>query len=181
MRRANILQRWWIKKRIELLQEFLPLIKGKIIIDVGGNDGFLEEQLRIDAIVCDRELNLLRSDFSSVLCDALRLPFKRAVVDVVICSHTLEHVDPILALREFEFVLKKEGLCILIVPYVHPYWKLRELTLPFEHKPFDLKRIQRLLSKTGFEPFSWKVFALGLDLFVIAKKRNLDKTWHLCQ
>ena len=145
--KQTFLQRWRINKRVELLRELVPLIEDKIIVDVGGNDGFLEQQLKLDAILCDKELDLLGGVFSSILCDATKLLFRKNVVSVVICSHTLRDLNPILALMEFEFVLEKQCLCILIVPYSHPYWKLRRFTLPFEHKPFDMKRMRTLLVK----------------------------------
>jgi len=50
--------------------------------------------------------------------DALRLPFRDAVVDAVVCSEALEHLpDPFGALTEIARVLKPGGRALVTVPF----------------------------------------------------------------
>jgi len=60
--------------------------------------------------------------------DALRLPFRDAVVDAVVCSEALEHLpDPVGALTEIARVLRPGGRAVLGYPRVD---RLMEMLFP---------------------------------------------------
>lgn len=52
-----------------------------------------------------------------VTCDARKLPFKNSVFDVVFCEYVLEHIThKESVIREMKKVLRKNGVCVAIVP-----------------------------------------------------------------
>ena len=59
----------------------------------------------------------LRPGVALAVMNIMKMGFKDAAFDMVICSHVLEHVpDDLTALREIRRVLKPEGLGIIQVP-----------------------------------------------------------------
>lgn len=81
----------------------------KTIMDVGCGSVFgllpleSENVIHIDIEVTDFNKSILE-----VQCDAHNLPFKEDSVDIVYCSHTLEHCEnPLMVLRELKRVSKK--------------------------------------------------------------------------
>jgi SAM-dependent methyltransferase len=74
--------------------------------------------------------------------DALRLPFRDAVVDVVVCSEALEHLpDPFGALSELSRVLKPGGRALLTVPFaIGLHEAPRDF---FRYTPYGLRELCR--------------------------------------
>lgn len=74
--------------------------------------------------------------------DALRLPFRDAAVDVVVCSEALEHLpDPFGALAEIARVLKPGGRTLLTVPFaIGLHEAPRDF---FRYTPYGLRELCR--------------------------------------
>lgn len=52
-----------------------------------------------------------------IICDIIDMPLEDGSVDAILCSEVLEHLkNPILAIKEFGRILKKEGVLILTAP-----------------------------------------------------------------
>ena len=63
----------------------------------------------------------IESPLAKIKMDIHRIPFEENKFDVVLCNHVLEHVqDDILAMSEFNRVLKPGGWAILQVPFFAP-------------------------------------------------------------
>ena len=78
----------------------------------GGISRRLRDRPNLDYVASD-----LLAAPPAVQADITRLPFADGSVDVIICSHVLEHVpDDRRALRELRRVLRPEGWAVLLVP-----------------------------------------------------------------
>ncbi len=108
------------------LQEILKKVKGKKVLEVGCGRGLLAEKLAIKNKVtgCD----IVIADSVAARYPAVKfvegnienLPFKDRSYDVVVTTHTVEHVKNLgLALSELRRVAKKE--LIIVVPKQRPY------------------------------------------------------------
>ncbi len=91
------------------------------LLDVGSGSGAYDAPLRrrwpnVQAVAVDQSLHMLEAHprrATTAAADALRLPFPRAMFDVVMANHMLYHVSDIeSALREFRRVLKPDGILI---------------------------------------------------------------------
>jgi len=61
----------------------------------------------------------LESPLAKIKMDIHQIPFEENTFDVVICNHVLEHVQKdILAMKEINRVLKKNGWAIMQVPFM---------------------------------------------------------------
>ena len=59
----------------------------------------------------------LSSSDAMVRFDLTKLPLAQAVVDLVICSHVLEHIpDDLSAMRELGRILSPQGIALIVVP-----------------------------------------------------------------
>ena len=53
----------------------------------------------------------------NIVCDIIDMPLENESVDVVLCSEVFEHLkNPILAIKEFDRILKPDGKLILTAP-----------------------------------------------------------------
>ena len=50
----------------------------------------------------------------NIVCDIVDMPLESESVDVILCSEVFEHLqDPVLAIKEFSRIIKKDGKLIL--------------------------------------------------------------------
>ena len=94
--------------------------KDRKVLDIGCGHGFLLSKLDISN-------NCIGVDYISdnprkinkrvVNLDRDKIPFKPHTFDVIICSNVLEHITrPLFVLKQIKFLLKKDGLAIIVVP-----------------------------------------------------------------
>ncbi len=107
----------------ELLQRwFETAALGGNVLDIGGGSSPYARLLQRDAQLIN--LDIERSDATSVIADAHALPFASGSLDAAICTNVLEHVRaPQVCIREITRALRKGGELIVIVPFmfkVHP-------------------------------------------------------------
>lgn len=107
-----------------VLEDFLtaPLDRYDLL-NVGGSAGVIDNYLArhfnsvigidIDAPAIEHaQRSFTRANLHFQVADALRLPYRDASFDVVVCSHVYEHVpDPQLMFDEISRVLRKGGVC----------------------------------------------------------------------
>jgi len=119
--------------RLKLIKEFLGAIDGKMVSDIGCGNGsvsFLFQSLGAKVYSVDVSMRALQQTrslrslnehkFDPSLCqgDAMKLPFREEVFDIVCCIETLEHLsDDRAAIKEIARVAKPESTVILSVPY----------------------------------------------------------------
>ncbi len=121
----------------------LPIIKGKIKLDIGCGDKKHEGFTGIDIRDCGQ----------AIVWDVRDgIPLPDESVDFIWSSHVLEHFDNEEiedVLREFYRVLKKEGVSQNILPHV-----LDPTAFYFDHKTFwNEERVKTLVGVPGLEGF----------------------------
>jgi 2-polyprenyl-3-methyl-5-hydroxy-6-metoxy-1,4-benzoquinol methylase len=120
--RPGTLLRWQALKKI-LEQE---INAAKNILDVGGFDGVISDQLRrlkpelkIVLLDIDHEGVFLskQKGLSAINGSVLELPIKSQKIDLVLCLDLIEHVDRDgVLLKEIAGALKENGIIILTTP-----------------------------------------------------------------
>lgn len=108
--------------------------------------------------------------------DINRLPFKKDSFDVVICLDVLYHqgVNPNLAIKEFQRVLKKEGLLYLQEPAYNFLKSRHDITIATSRR-FTRNQIAKMIIMAGFKILKASYFNT-LMFLPIAAKRLIDKT-----
>jgi SAM-dependent methyltransferase len=138
------------------------------ILDIGCGSGNLLSVLRKNGFT-----SIYGSDFSQESVDSTNRKFVdqafRADIkdvtsfdnrkyDVVICADVLEHIeDDILALRSIYFLLEKDGLLVLSVPYNMKYWSSHD-EFSGHIRRYNLNDLEEKITKSGFsvlESFGW--------------------------
>jgi ubiquinone/menaquinone biosynthesis C-methylase UbiE len=125
------------------IKKILKAISGKTVLDIGCGRGFLAKKIAskktkvrvtgLDIIIPNYLKNTPRLKF--VTGDVEKLPFGKKTFDVVVCTHTLEHVqNPQRVLSEMRRVAKKK--IIIVVPRQKEYQYTFDLHLnffPYQH------------------------------------------------
>ena len=147
-------------------EEILANLQGKKVLEVGCGRGYLAGKLAarnkvtgVDIIVGDKTREKY-PEVTFVEAAIEKLPFKDNSFDVVVTTHTLEHVQNLpAALAELRRVAKKE--LVIVVPRQRPY-----------KYTFSLH--------TQFFPYEWSLqSAFGIDKKTVIK--NLDHDWYYHQ
>jgi ubiquinone/menaquinone biosynthesis C-methylase UbiE len=134
------------------LPGLFPDLEGRIVVDCAGGTGYWADWCAqrgaraIAADFCIEMLALARSP--SVLADNLRLPFKSACVDIVVCSFGLGYAPS--CIGELARIVRRGGA--IIASDVHPEAIARGWTRSFringssvavEHEPYSLASLAR--------------------------------------
>lgn len=187
----NFFQRTWHTKK---LQAVLSQISEQPynVLDVGCASGWFLSQIHKkypkancygvdiyeDAITYGKKKY---PKISFYVADAHKLPFKSGTFDLVICTEVLEHVDdPKRVVLEIRRVLKKNGQAIieldsgsLLFSIVWFLWGLSRGSV-WHHAhlhSFTVKKLGKLLLRSGFVVNSKKQFNLGMAMvFRVSKK-----------
>ena len=144
------------------------------ILDIGTADGLMLSNLKDafpnttcigieyaeDLMSCceSKTINLIQGD-------ALVLPIKDNVFDVVIATAIIEHVsEPIRLVREAFRVLRKNGILIMTTP--HPFWEgiathIGHLKREEHHELINLGKLISLFNIVGFEIVNAEQFMIS--------------------
>ena len=145
----------------------------KLILDIGTADGLMLEHLSASLgaifVGVDISFELLTANssrsFQPTRADALALPFREGVFDVVIATAVIEHVqDGKKLLCECQRVLRKGGLLILTTPV--PFFdRISELIGQQQRdihlKRFTLDELRQLCSKVGLKTLKAERFMMS--------------------
>lgn len=138
--------------------------KPRSILDIGAADGLMLNNLKevFPAATCigiEYANDLIACSKSKNLCllrgDALALPMKDNVFDVVIATAIIEHVsNPIQLICEAFRVLRKNGIFVVTTP--HPFWEriathIGHLKEEEHNELITLNKLVSLFDKAGFE------------------------------
>jgi glycosyltransferase involved in cell wall biosynthesis len=186
-------RRLWHKRKNEMIIQKLP-IESDRILDAGFGSGTLFDSLlekgkqiygldigndfvRFVHDTFGNNVDLLHSDVGNI-------PFLDEVMDCVICSEVLEHVQkPADVIKEFYRVLRPSGTVLITTPNISLRWAITEAVwtrvrreiIETEHVAFTRRRLRYYLLKSGFRVFEDRVFMGGNLNFVAAKKITEEK------
>lgn len=107
------------RPKVDIIKKWLPIGETPTILEIGAGDGYLTNYLHDLGTVAavDFSLPMLRENRcdTRAVADALHLPFRNRVCDVVVEANLLHHVaQPAAVVREMGRVSK--GLVVLIEP-----------------------------------------------------------------
>jgi ubiquinone/menaquinone biosynthesis C-methylase UbiE len=173
--KTSLKREGYLKIVKKIITELPP---GSKILDVGcGKGAYLKDINRIRS-----DLELYGVDIGNVkefLPDYINfevssgddLPFEDEKFDLIICFHVLEHVlNPMDFLREFNRVLKNEGLVYVEMPYYKtinsPEGNVNFWSDPTHVRPYNRCSIQRMLNYTHFDIIKIKVWRTYLTILI---------------
>lgn len=187
----NILQRVWHTRKLStVVKRISPAPKN--ILDVGCASGWFLFQLHKkfpkakcfgvdiygDAVTYGKKKY---PSLSFSVADAHKLPYKAGTFDLVVCTEVLEHVeDPLHVVLEIKRVLKKNGQAVIeldsgsiLFSMVWFLWGLSRGNV-WHHAhlhSFTVKKLEKLLIKSGFAIENKRQFNLGMAMIFSARKR----------
>jgi SAM-dependent methyltransferase len=140
--------RAYIRKLIELASKKTK--EGSLVLDAGAGEGFWRylfihcEYYTQDLGVGESEWDYSKIDYK---CDINNIPVENNKFDVILLTEVLEHLpEPLLALKELNRILKKEGLLYLTVPQG---W--REHEVPYDFFRYTSFGLKYLFNLSNFE------------------------------
>ena len=147
----------------------LELVKNKRVLEVGCGRGYLANKLskhnKVTAcdIVISQDLKKRYKKVKFVEANIESLPFKVGEFDVVVTTHTLEHVKNLdVAVAEIKRVASKQ--VIIVVPRQRPYKYTFSLHTQFFPYKWSLE------NAFGYDPKTTTIKKLGDWLYVENKK-----------
>lgn len=145
---------WVIKKLLEIEG-------GKIILDAGAGEmkyakyckhlKYIAQDFgKYDPHKDNRGFQMTKWDTSAcnITCDIIDMPLERGSIDAIMCTEVFEHIkNPVLALKEFNRVLKNEGILLLTAPVC----SLTHMAPYYYYNGFSLYWYREHLRENGFE------------------------------
>lgn len=178
------LQRYWQRKRVQLITRFAEGHGRKL--DVGCGSSRIISRC-VNVVGTDIQLNKLRylhyrinSSLPLVNSSIFQLPFQAACFDVVICSQVIEHLPTVIQwMDELDRVLKPGGMLILGTPdYNKLSWRVIEFLYRLfapsgyadEHiTHYTFSSLYDLLANDKFQLVN-KRYICNAELILVAKK-----------
>lgn len=170
--------KWWsvflntfYPLRKELFDEMKQFCKSKelhgSILDVGcGSKPYkdlfeaCDEYVGIDVAQTGHDHTFSQVD---VTFDGIQIPFGDETFDTIICTEVLEHcIDPYGLISEMHRVLKKDGCCIISVPFLWP-----EHEIPYDFRRYNSYGIRQIFDGKKFSIIYHKKLVLGLSSILI--------------
>jgi len=181
-RPPNRLLQWRAKIYLKQILHHLTIDKNTPVLEIGCNHGYLTEllaTLSTSVIGVDINHSIIRTSNKKYLkvMDACDLKFPDHSLDLIVSTHTIEHIpDTLLFFREMTRVLKKDGHIILIYPWepVRGYTLIPEIfTMKRSFKEcrkihihaFTPFRIKSILSSPLFHK-AWNIFFVPQPNFI---------------
>lgn len=117
----------WEKFFDEKIKE---IAKEKNIIDIGGGFRFQKGLKKYEPLFRESSYRVLDIEAKygpDIIGDIHNLPFQNESIDAIICKAVLEHVySPQRAVNEMRRVLRKQGKCLVYLPFLYPYHALKD-------------------------------------------------------
>jgi 2-polyprenyl-3-methyl-5-hydroxy-6-metoxy-1,4-benzoquinol methylase len=157
------------KRRSELIIKYGRITAGKKVLDIGCGTGifsryFAETGANVTSIDISPDLieeakKETQLPITYQVGDAEHLPFPDATFDVVAGSSILHHLDPVVALRDVNRVLKADGRCAFAEPNMMNPQILVQKNISFikemlgdspDERAFFRWQVVKLLDQLGF-------------------------------
>lgn len=191
----NILQRTWHTRKMEEVLGCISYYPEKVL-DVGCASGWFLSKVKksypksechgVD--IYDKAISYGQKKYNSLtlsVSDAHKLPYKAKSFDLIICTEVLEHVtEPEAVLLEIKRVLKKDGRAVIeldsgsmLFSTVWFLWQLSKGGV-WKHAhlhSFTIKKLEKLLKKTGFAVEKRKRFNIGMAMVFLIRKGDTIK------
>jgi ubiquinone/menaquinone biosynthesis C-methylase UbiE len=178
------LQRWWQRKRYEIILGYLG-DQGGSILDIGCGTSMVIMALpeAVGLEVAFKKLRFLRQLGRRLTAGVLKkLPFKERQFDQVICSEVIEHIPMSeISFEEMRRVLRPGGTLVIGTPdygtWVWPFieWCYKRVMpggYSDEHiSHFTAQSLKEHLEKTGFEVLETR-WILGGEMIMKARLRG---------
>jgi len=112
----------WDKFFDEKIRE---IAQEKNILDIGGGFHFQKQLKKYQLLFQGKNYKILDKELAyqpDIVADIQKMPLANESVDAIICKAVLQHIpEPHQAVKEIYRVLKKEGKCLVYVPFLYPY------------------------------------------------------------
>lgn len=160
------LQRYWQRKRFEIIRNFVASPAGGRILDIGCGSSRIVQTLPgvVGTDLAMRKLRWLRAPGRHLFQgDMNRLPFRDGVFDTVICSEVIEHIPKEdVRLGEIIRVISPGGLLVLGTPdYSRKRWLLLEWVYG---KVFPNGYVKEHINRYSREGLRKELTDLGLEI-----------------
>jgi ubiquinone/menaquinone biosynthesis C-methylase UbiE len=160
------LQRYWQRKRFEIIRNFVASPAGGRILDIGCGSSRIVQTLPgvVGTDLAMRKLRWLRAPGRHLYQgDMNRLPFRDGVFDTVICSEVIEHIPKEdVRLDEIIRVISPGGLLVLGTPdYSRKRWLLLEWVYG---KVFPNGYVKEHINRYSREGLRKELIDLGLEV-----------------
>lgn len=167
-----------IKKRILALLEGI-FKNSDIVLDIGcGEKPYYHQSIKAK-IVC---VDIKHTEKTHVICDAMSLPLKKSRFNGVVCVNSLYYYNnPSTAVKEFSYILKKNGKLIIIMPFIYPIHDAPDDKYRFTEygikellkNDFDIKEIETIGGIFNIPAVFFHSLIKGLPLLVPRGLRKL--------
>lgn len=186
----NIFQKTWHTRKLHVVMSNIPDYPSSIL-DVGCASGWFLSRIKkkfpkakcVGIDLYRDAIQFGKKKYPKItfkVADAHKIPYKSKTFDLVICTEVLEHIkDPEAALKEIKRILKKNGSAIIeldsgsvLFSIVWYLWRMSRGNV-WSHAhlhSFTVKKLERMLTKTGFEIKNKKKFNLGMAMVFLVKK-----------
>jgi len=159
---------------LNIIETYKSSIDSLFLLDIGTADGLMLDKLNqnIDlsiSVGLDFSIDLLKLNTSHtshlIQADAIELPFKNNIFDVVVATAVIEHVPNAgKMLEECNRVLRKNGICIVTTP--DPFFesiatKIGHLQDEQHNETFNLSKIKSLFEAHGFKILKAEKFMMS--------------------
>lgn len=119
-------------RRAWIISKLKEISDGKILLDAGAGEMQYREYCKhLEYIAQDfgkydpneiskglKGCSIWDTTKVNITCDIIDIPLENETVDVILCTEVLEHlVNPLLAVKEFSRILKKDGELLLTAPF----------------------------------------------------------------
>lgn len=154
-------------------------IKGKALLDYGCGLGETTYSVKDKALLEGYDISEYAKEFckqKGITVHTNKRELKKSSYDLIVCSHTLEHVkDPYEELQFMAKLLKSNGQLILILP--NDKLKYVNLEPDFNNHLFnwDLRSINNLLNEAGFKVIQNKILPYGQGYHALFALYTLHK------
>ncbi len=106
-------------------EKIKEIAKEKEVLDIGGGFKFQKSLSKYKDLFKNsnyRTLDVEKDYNPDIIGDICNIPLENESIDAIICKAVLEHVaEPQQAVKEIYRILKKEGKCLVYVPFLYPY------------------------------------------------------------